>query len=205
MPARAGMADIILRLRGMVDAGTADYVVGGVSYWSDDVLQDRLDAYRTELNSTPLTSVAEQDNAGSVHYFTYYVGYKNLEGTASGTVYWEVHDGLGSALPTSSYTPDYIYGSLRFTNDTLGTIYYIRARSYNLEAAAGQIWRTKAAHVASSFDFASDNQRFNKAKLMENYLQMANYWDAKGGVSTGIRSVQMVRTDLLPKQGGDWS
>ncbi len=205
---RDGMANLILRLRSAADAGSVDYTVAGVAYWQDQALQDRLDMYRTDLYGVPLESIVDVGAGGTVQYFTYRSPRGNLEESTAtgGTIIWKVVDGLGSVLGTALYSTEYIPGIIRFTNNTLGTALYLWGRSYNVEAAAAEVWRNKAAHVAGvSFNWASDNQRFDKSVLMKNYLALADWWDAKGGVSTGIRSVQMVRTDLLPKQGGGWS
>jgi hypothetical protein len=45
MAVRDGMANLIERLRPMAAAGTADFTLTGVSgtFWSDQMLQDRLD------------------------------------------------------------------------------------------------------------------------------------------------------------------
>jgi hypothetical protein len=200
------MANLILRLRSMTEAGTADYAIASVTYWSADHLQERLDMHRTDLYGVPLESVVDISSAGSAQYFTYRSPKGNLEEStaAGGTIIWKVVDGIGSVLGTALYSTEYTPGIIRFTSDTLGTALYLWGRSYNIEAAAAEVWRAKAAHVAANFSFASDNQKFEKKVLIDHYLKMSDYWDAKGGVSTGIRSVQMVRTDLLPKQGG-WS
>lgn len=205
MALRDGMANLILRLRSMVDAGTADYTVNSVAYWTNEQLQDRLDMVRCDLHGVPLQSVVETGSGGTAQYFVYYAPKGNLEESTApgGTIIWRVVDGLGSVLGTALYNVEYIPGVIRFTSDTLGTRLYLWARSYNLEAAAAEVWRSKAAHVASAYNWASDNQKFDRAVLMKNYLGMADYWDAKGGVSNGIRTVQTYRSDLLPK-GGEW-
>ena len=46
MTVRDTMAELIADLRALTDAGTSDYTVGGVSYWSDQQLQDALDGRR---------------------------------------------------------------------------------------------------------------------------------------------------------------
>ena len=49
MTARTGMSDIISTVRGMCNAGTADYTAGTAVYWTDDQLQGYLDR-AAELN-----------------------------------------------------------------------------------------------------------------------------------------------------------
>jgi hypothetical protein len=206
MAVRDGMANLILRLRSAADAGSADYTVNGVAYWQSEHLQDRLDMYRTDLYGVPLQSIVDVGSGGTAQYFTYRSPYSNLEESTAtgGTIIWKVVDGVGSVLGTALYTVEYVPGVIRFTNDTLGTALYLWGRSYNVAAAAAEVWRNKAAHVASAYDWSSDNQSFKRSKLMDHYREMAKFWDAEGGISTGIRSVQMVRTDLLPK-GNNWS
>lgn len=207
MAARAGLANLILELRGMTETGVNDYSVNSVAYWTDDQLQLKLDSMsvRTDINNVPLTPVIENTPGGTAQYLTYYAPKGYLEEATGGTAVWRVVDSLGSVVGTANYSVEYVPGIIRFNTNTAGTSYYLWARSYNLDAAAALVWRTKAAHVASAYNFASDNQKFDRAVLRTSYLAMAKEFDEKGGVSTGIRSVQMVRTDLLPKQGGGWS
>lgn len=210
MAARTGMVDLVRELRGMANVSTNQYSTvteaGTVTWWSDAQLMEKLDSrfVRTDLNNVMLQPVAETGSGGTALYVQYYAPMGNLEQNTSGTVYFEIEDGVGSVIGTANYSVDYVHGLIRFNADQGGSARYLRARSYNLAAAAAAVWRSKASHYSDEFTFQSDNQKFDKLGRAKNALFMAEFWDAKAGISTGIRSVQMVRTDLLPK-GKDWS
>ena len=46
---RSTMTDLVNELREMTSAGTADYTLGTITYWSDDDLQGDLDVNRFEV------------------------------------------------------------------------------------------------------------------------------------------------------------
>jgi hypothetical protein len=190
--ARTGMANLILRLRGMTNAGTADYTVNSVNYWTDDHLQDRLDMFRLDLNRVPLTAETEY-SGGTAQYFDYYAPTGDFEEyTADDSTIFQVEDGDGDAQGTSLWTADYLRGVVRFAADQGGTAYYLRARSYNLNRAAAAVWRMKAAHYAERFDVSTDNHRLSRSQLIKQCLDMAALYDNQSGIAT----VTMVRTDL---------
>jgi hypothetical protein len=46
--------------------------------------------------------------------------------------------------------------------------------TYDLNAAAAEGWRWKAAAVAGSFDFVTDSQRFDRSQVVAMCLQMSD-------------------------------
>ncbi|RPJ30385.1 MAG: hypothetical protein EHM35_12710, partial [Planctomycetaceae bacterium] len=82
--ARDGMSELIETLRGLTDAGTSDFSIGTVTYWTSDLLQNRLDRYRIEFIEDELYPVQQTVN-GSAVYKEYHAHYGNLETVASGT------------------------------------------------------------------------------------------------------------------------
>ena len=195
MTARTGMSNLLLRFRSMVFAGTADYTVNSVAYWTDDQLQDRLDASRMELHNVPLVPMPElgqQAGAAVYRYHDYAVGRGDLEEAASGTVAWVVRDANGAEVGTANYTPDYIRGIVRFTNDQMGSAYTVKARSYRLKQAAAAVWYEKAAQYPIAYDFSTEGQSFKRSQLVDQALKMAQSFDD----SSGIVASGFVRTDL---------
>jgi hypothetical protein len=191
MAAREGMTNLLLRLRSMTSAGTADYALAGVTYWTDNHLQDRLDNCRVDLNRVPLSYEAEYDG-GTAIYKDYYAPVGNLEEASGDAAVWSVEDGDGDEAGTANYTVDYIRGVVRFTADQGGTAYYLRARSYNLNRAAALVWRTKAAHYAERFDVSTDNHRLTRSQLIKQCLDMAKAYE----IEAGPMVAKMVRSDL---------
>ena len=84
----------------------------------------------------------------------------NLE---SGTAVFTVQQYNGGTAP--AYTADYNTGVITFTADTEGTAYMLTARSYDVNAAAAEVWRNKAANAAKYFDFSTDNHSVKKSQF----------------------------------------
>lgn len=197
MAARAGMADVIGRLRGMCDAPSDEYTVGSDTYWSDDQLQDVLDSHRQDIRRERLMVEADLVAGGALEYHDYTWRRANVEGAESGTAAWLVQDGSGSAWGTSgtpSYDPNYRARLLRVNSDTAGTALYLSYRSYDLERAAADVWEQKAAHVAARFDIRTDNHALSRSQLRESYLQMARIYRKRAGARVGT----LVREDANP-------
>lgn len=199
MPVRAGASNLIRRLRGLCQIGTADYTVNGVAWWSDDAVQEILDANVMDYHQGYLRPQIETDTGGTARYFNYYAPQGNLEEAVSGTVYWRVFDSIGSVVGTANYTVNYVQGYIRFNADTGGTAYYLRARGYDLNSAAAQIWREKAGSSAAFFSFSSDNQSFSRGQWFDHCESMAEKYEAQTG---GVFS-KFQRDDLMPS-GADY-
>jgi len=105
-----------------------------------------------------------------------------------------VQDGTGAVQGTSAYTPDYRRGVVQFAADTSGTTYYLTGRSYDLDAAAADVWRRKASHYASSFDFSTDNHSVTRSQVYAHCLEMASFFEAKSG--DAVTTINMYRGDM---------
>jgi hypothetical protein len=196
MAARTGMASIITELRGLCEAGTADYTVTSSTFWSDDQLQDILDIHRNDIIFEPLTAYPNVVSAGTNSWFDYRSSYNYYEATTGGTAIFYLQNAQGSIQGTSLYTADYRRGQFIFAADQRGTTYYLTGRSYDLDAAAADVWRRKAAHVApTAFNFSTDNHSVSREAVYQHSLQMAEYFESKG--SNAVESVQMYRSDLF--------
>ncbi len=197
--ARSGMAALITELRGMVEAGTADYSIvgtaGTVYYWSDDNLQDVLDIHRKDIIFEQLSNYPVQVAGGSLSYQDYRSNYGYYEGTTGGTAIFYVQDSTGASIGTSTYVPDFRRGRVQFNSDQRGTAYYLTGRSYDLKASAADVWRRKAAHyVPSSFDFSTDNHSVSRSQVYSHCLEMASYFE--GASMQAISSVPLFRSDV---------
>jgi len=170
------MANLVTSLREMCRAGTADYSLGTVAYWSDDQLQTILDRYSRKVIDEPLQ--VTPDNINGTASFTFYQS-KNrfMESTSSGTAIFIIRDSLGSAV-ASGYTPNYENGQITFTNNTLGTAYYLTANSFDIYAAAADVWRSKAADAAYAIDFSTDNHTIKRSHIAKLALMMADRYEA---------------------------
>lgn len=188
--ARTGMADLIAQVRANAAAGTADYTIGGVTYWTDDQIQGELDATRSDVKI--LLSRALTYEGGTATYKDYYFGADvPMEQATSGAEAWEVQDSSGAAIGTSSYSVNYRAGHIRFSADTTGALYYLRGRVYDVEDASARVWERKAAHYASRYDVVTDNHNLKRSQLHTQALQMARYWRSQ----VSPRSVEWNRMD----------
>lgn len=192
---RNGMTDIVAELRGLSEAGTADYTIASAAYWTDDQLQNILDQHRTDIIFEELQMYPVQIAGGSISYLDYRSEYGWLESTTGGTAVLYLQDGTGAVIGTANYTPDYRRGQFQFSVDQGGSVYYLTARSYDLNASAAEVWRKKAAHYApTSFNFSTDNHSVSRSQVYDHCIGMAEHFEGKSGDS--IQSVGFFRSDL---------
>lgn len=188
--ARAGMLDLIEQVRGMADVGPADFTIGSSTYWSDAQIQTALDKHRIDIYQEELEQWPIMGTAGEYEYYEYRASRGNLE---SGTAVFSVQQLNGGTA--AAYTADYLNGIITFTADTEGTSYMLSARSYDLNAAAADIWRGKAANAAKYFDFQTDNHRVSKSQLYKQFMDMAAHYQAQSETQS-FSAVQIGRTDI---------
>lgn len=184
--ARSGLAELRDHLRGMSDAGYTDWTLGTATFWDIDHLDQVLDRHRIDVSHEELTSYPTYLSGGTVHYKEYRSVYRNWEQTTGGTAIFELEDSTGANVGTASYSVDYLRGIVTFGTNTLGSAYYVTGRSYNLNAAASDIWRIKAANVSKQYSFATDSHNLQRGQIMAHYITMAEYYDSLGEVSTTV-------------------
>ena len=182
--ARTTLANLIQTLRGMVNAGTADYTAGTASMWDDDQLAGVLDRYRQDHYRAQLTPI-QTYSGGSVEWRHYYAGEEHLEATDGGTAIFYVQDAAGNNIGTAQYSMDYARGHAEFGADTGGSVLFWYGRSYDLNRAAADVWRQKASHYADRVTFQTDNHRVQLGDLHKQALAQAAYYEQRaesGGV-----------------------
>jgi hypothetical protein len=190
---RDGMKYLVQRLRGMCMAGTADAAVpGGEIFWTDDHIQTALDLTRREWVREQLRSEPVQVSAGSVEYHDYYFCKKNVEREDSGTAAWLLHDSTGAVVAGSVYSVEYDAGRINFPANTLGTAYYLNYRSYNMEAAAADVWEQKAGHYAGQFDIKTDNHDLKRSQKYDHAVKQVEKYRRLAPPKVG----ELVRTDF---------
>jgi hypothetical protein len=69
----------------------------------------------------------------------------------------------------------------------------LRGRSYNLNAAAAQIWNEKMASVAAYYSFKADNQAYNRSDWFKHCSMMVSQYEKSSGIATTF----VTREDLL--------
>lgn len=188
--ARSTLASLIDQLRGMTDAAHAEYNIGTAVYWDADQLQTVLDRHRQDLRRVPLHSEPTY-NGGTAAFYDYFAPVGSFEQTDGGTAVFVVEDATGADQGTATYSADYMRGLVTFAANTLGTAYYLTARTYDLPAAAADVWRMKAANVAKYYDFSTDNHSLSRSQLQKQFLTMAEYYAGQSAPQV----VTMYRSD----------
>lgn len=173
------------QLRTMCNVGTTDYTVNGVSYWSDAQLQVVLDRHRTDIFQREL-SVVDELIGGAYNYTHYSIGDTFIESGATFTLYDSNYN-----VVTTGFTVDYALGLVTFTASTNGMPYFASYRTYDINAAASDVWRQKAAHFAEMVNFRAGNQSVNLSDKSKQALAMADYY----GNLRQMRSISLERSD----------
>jgi len=186
--ARTGMSELISQIRAKTDAGTADYSIAGTQYWTDDQIQAMLDRQSTPVRIR-LSEVPENQQ-GTAIYRDYVWGDMEVERAGSGTAVWRVVDAGGTVSGTATYAINYDQKKIRFQQNTLPPM-YLESQAFDLNAAAAQIWREKAAHYAARFDVSTDNHNLRRSQLMAHANEMAKHYERM----SAPRIVTMQRSD----------
>ena len=185
--ARTGMQTLIDTVRGFANAAPDEWEVSTdssiVTYWSDDEIQRVLDRHKIQHIHSQLDLVT---NSGGKLYV---LGDTEIEEDDR----FELYDGKGTVA--DGYTVEFGRGIVTFATDQGGKAYYWNGFSYDLNAAAAEIWRAKAAHAADLVDWSSDNHSVKKSQLVTAYTKMADTFAARSK-SEGMKVVKIVRDDL---------
>lgn len=189
--ARTGMQTLIDTVRGFADADPEEQTVESgssiVTYWSDEEIQRVLDRHKTEYIHEPLEPIGAYA-LGNPVILRYRTGVHNIEG---GTEF-KVEDVSGTVTPASI---DYARGIVTFATDQAGESFWWSGFAYDLDAAAADIWRMKASHVAGLVDFSTDGHSIKRSQQAQQYLTMANYYQQRSA-SEGVTTAKIVRDDL---------
>jgi hypothetical protein len=191
MALRTGMQTLIDTVRGMADAGTAEWTLttgnDTITYWDDIEVQRVLDRHRQDVIHNPMQTI-QGYSGGSVIYKEYRTGYGNIE---SGSSVFKIENAAGTV---SGWTMDYARGVVTFTVDQAGVTYYWTGSTYDLCASAADIWRMKAANVTKMFDFSTDGHSIKRSDRRKEYLAMADYYLEKSTES--LVTTKYKRDDL---------
>lgn len=173
---RATMVDIIADLRSLTDASPADYAVAGIPYWSDKQLQDILDKRRVDASFAPTQSMPVYAS-GTYTYNSFKLPMETIEGGTALTM----RTANGVELGTALYSFDYARSVVTFTANMYGTPVYCDIRGYDLNGAAADVWRRKAAHYGIAYDVSTDNHNLSRSQLIKQCLQMVQIYEGLGG------------------------
>jgi len=199
MAARTGMTSLIRRLRQMCETGASDYTLDGATYWTDDDLQGRLDEARRQVLQValvPRPSYISGDNVYKRYEIPRSVG-NAVEGVAGGTAIFRVYDSTGVDV-TDTYTFNEHDLTVEFTVDQEGVALYWDGYAYDLQAAAREIWLSKAAHAHMAINFSADGRKFDREALYQHCMEQAKVYGYSSGAggAAKLQTSRLVRTDL---------
>lgn len=192
--ARPGMSNLISTLRSMANTGLEDYTIANVPYWSDAQLQTVLDRYAAPIRDEPLQAIQIM-SGGTVNYFDYQSNSRFFEATTGGSAVFVIRDIGGTAQGTANWSADYERGLISFAADTKGTGYFLTGRSYDVYAAAADVWYQKAAHASEMIDFSTDGHSIKRAHVATMCMKMAQRYESMASVSMST-PVELVRGDM---------
>lgn len=176
MAVRDGMADLIAHLRVMVgDAMPGDPADAA---FSDDDLQRFLDDRRTDVHEAALRAVPSTVG-GSVVYVTFAAPRRWWESDAT------LSDVDGAALTLAADGADPLNGRWTLAA-AVTTSVYVTGRYFDMYGTAAAVCESWASKVALEFDFATDQQRFDRTGKRRGLLAVAReFW--RRAVKPGAR------------------
>jgi hypothetical protein len=175
--ARTTMAALIDRVRRMIHdpAGTDET-------WTDDELQDWLDAHREDVVQRQL-GYAETIAGGAVVVLEY----------AAKDGHWErdavLADSSGAALTPD--TADYLVGRWAFAAHQAPPV-FVTGKSFDVYAAAADALEASAAMMAVEYDFSAEGRSFQRSQQGAALLALARQYRGR----SRARVVRMVRDDV---------
>lgn len=185
MTVRDSMADLISRVRDLIGDPA-----GSTQEFTDQQIQNALDAHGFDHTREELSAVSSVDTAG----VTTYLSYLSDEGFWEGDVllqtgtYQTVDD---ASVPVNVSAVDYTLGRWGF-NATMQPPVYITGRTYDVYAAAADVLELWLAKVKLDYDFLSSGRTFKRSQQIAGLESLIYRYRCRQRLITGI----MVRTDM---------
>lgn len=167
------MVDLIERVRSTIGD------TGSPPVFTDDEIQAALDERRVDVSGYALSG----DYVLSGHPVTFRAPFD----------FWETDAVIASssgALDPDDGDP--LAGVWSFTTAP-GTTVYLTGRAYDLWGTCANLLESWAAKVALEFDFATDQQKFNRSQKREGLLQVAREFGRRA-IPPGSRSWASTRS-----------
>jgi len=178
MAARSSMSTLITRVRALI-SDTA----GATQTFSDDEIEDVLDARRDDIRYEFLTPVDTIAAGGSITWLTWYGG-ANWESSATFT-----DSSYNAITPTAA---DYMIGKFDFaTHQASGVL--ITGYMYDVYGAAADMLDLWSAKLKLGVDFTADGATFHLSQRLSLFKQLAQDYRGKS-TSSGV--VHLRRSDV---------
>lgn len=138
---------------------------GAEAIWTDNEIQEWLDAHRLDVTMLPLTAVWSLVGGVAVA-LDYYATDGHWADDAL------LYDSSGAALTAES--ADLLVGRWTFAAHTQQV--YLTGKSYDPYAAAADALEAMAAQVALAYDFSADGASFHRSQQGEALLRLARQY-----------------------------
>lgn len=197
MSVRTGMINLIQELRSLTDSVLNETEVNGVSYWTDEQLQDILDDNSESVLDTPLTARPAYYN-GVYEYKRFYIPYRWIEEpitdetlllTESNTFF--IVDSYGVEVSPLSYVYNKRQNYIEFTSGQTVLSFFLRANVIDLYRSASQVWQQKASHRYQLVKYKAGQHQIDEDSEYKHCLERATYYSKRGG----FKAVRMARVD----------
>lgn len=175
---RESMGDLVARVRRLIDDPA-----GVNAAFSDDDLQDVLDANRTEARYARLSPVDHIEPGGQISYLQYRAQRGNWEANA------ELVDGRYNVLAPDTAAP--LAGVWAFAAHQSEPV-YITGHYYDLYSAAADALDMWAAREKGAFDFTADGLTVKRSQLVTGRQALARRYRTMTGPTCGV----LVRGDV---------
>lgn len=166
MPARNTMGAVIAQLR-QYGAAATDDVFNGVTYWTDEQLQQIADRNSRQ----GFIKLEPVDPAGLV-YRLHRVPTVQMENSM--TIYEDENTPV-----TATFTYNADTQELTFTAPLGNSTYYVFGRAIQIYDALADLWQVKADLRYQYIDWKAQNNRSNMRQEYQNCIERANYYRGK--------------------------
>lgn len=180
------MTDLIATLRRLTGAGPTEYRIGADTYWTDEQLQDVIDArVSARLIQAQVELIGSIDDEGRTVFVNGRVRFPGTLDTATATVV----DTGGQAISGATIHDD---GRVEFAADQVSTTPLLSGLAYDLYGAGADVLTSWASAVKGGVDIAEDGQSFKRSQGHQQISAQAAALRAKAVVGT----VSLSRSDL---------
>lgn len=177
MAARASMAALITRVRDLINDPS------GSSTWSDNQIQDVLDAGRVDYRYLRLAATPDW-STGAIRFLDYYAPIGDWETDYTFAQYFT------TVVTPSSTEP--IVGHITFATSTFPPVYIAFGKSYDIYRAAADLLERWAAQWLMAYMAIANGQRLERQQVTANMQTLAKQYRQQ----QRARSVCMTRGDM---------
>lgn len=184
---------LVEQLRRMTGVGAEQYEIDGVTFWSDEALEQELERHvSARLIQSAIDLFPTRTPSGGLTFAT---GRTPVSGTLDVESVVVVAFSGGNIPGDATVHGD---GRIEFTEDQVSSIPVISGLCYDLNAAAAEVMGGWASAVSDGFDVTIDGQSIKRSQRADGLLKQAEAFRTKAVAG----SVQVGRSDLRPHRGG---